>query len=169
MEVGQGPNWGASAKEKTDRNAKVNEGCRWRRGILEHSLSFGHTSTVTMDVAFPFETLVTIYWTTRRHIPEDSNLHSHWCENLTKQRTVELLFIEQRCQQWGGKVGKGVQFTACWQSEGVGDCIHCSVPPWSRISLEKAIVAQLVKKLPQFFEPESSLPCSQKPTSGPYH
>jgi hypothetical protein len=33
----------------------------------------------------------------------------------------------------------------------------------------KVIVTQLVKKYPaSFMEPESSLPCSQKPTTGPY-
>jgi hypothetical protein len=34
---------------------------------------------------------------------------------------------------------------------------------------EKLIVTQLVKEYPAFFmEPEGSLPCSQKPTTGPY-
>jgi hypothetical protein len=34
---------------------------------------------------------------------------------------------------------------------------------------EKLIVTQLVKKYPVFFmEPEGSLPCSQKPATGPY-
>jgi hypothetical protein len=39
---------------------------------------------------------------------------------------------------------------------------------WCRI-FEKLIVTQLVKKYPAFFmEYEGSLPCSQKPATGPY-
>jgi hypothetical protein len=40
--------------------------------------------------------------------------------------------------------------------------------PWSRVLLEKSLVAQLVKKFPPLMEPKSSLPCSQEPTTGLY-
>jgi hypothetical protein len=41
--------------------------------------------------------------------------------------------------------------------------------PWCRILFENLIVTQLVKKYPAFFmEPEGSLPCSRKSTTGPY-
>jgi hypothetical protein len=40
---------------------------------------------------------------------------------------------------------------------------------WCRTLFEKLIVIQLVKKYPAFFvETEGSLPCSQKPATGPY-
>jgi hypothetical protein len=40
---------------------------------------------------------------------------------------------------------------------------------WCRTLFEKLIVTQIVKKYPAFFmEPEGSLPCSQKPATGPY-
>jgi hypothetical protein len=43
-----------------------------------------------------------------------------------------------------------------------------SLTPWC-VLFEKQIVAQLVKKYPVFFmETEGSLPCSQKPATGPY-
>jgi hypothetical protein len=41
--------------------------------------------------------------------------------------------------------------------------------PWWMIFFEKLIVIQLVKKYSAFFmEPKVSLPCSQKPATGPY-
>jgi hypothetical protein len=41
--------------------------------------------------------------------------------------------------------------------------------PLCRIFFEKLMVTQLVKQQPAFFmEPEVSLPCSQKPATGPY-
>jgi len=40
--------------------------------------------------------------------------------------------------------------------------------PWSRVLLEKLRVAELVKNSPSFYEPEGSLPCSQKPATGHY-
>jgi len=44
-----------------------------------------------------------------------------------------------------------------------------SLTPWRRIPLEKLTVTQPVKEHPAFpMEPESSLPCSQKPATGPY-
>jgi hypothetical protein len=44
-----------------------------------------------------------------------------------------------------------------------------SLTPCCRILLEKLTVTQLVKYYPVFFmEPEGSLPCSQKPATGPY-
>jgi hypothetical protein len=44
-----------------------------------------------------------------------------------------------------------------------------SLTPWCRVLFEKLIVIQLVKKYPAFsMEPESSLPCLQKPATGPY-
>jgi hypothetical protein len=43
-----------------------------------------------------------------------------------------------------------------------------SVTPWSRVLLEKPPVAQLLKNFSTFYEPESSLPCSKKPSTGPY-
>jgi len=39
--------------------------------------------------------------------------------------------------------------------------------PWSRV-LEKLTVNQIVKKYPNFIEPQSSLPCSQGPAIGFY-
>jgi hypothetical protein len=43
-----------------------------------------------------------------------------------------------------------------------------SFTPWCRTLLEKLIVTQHVKKYPaSFMEPEGSLPCSQKPATGP--
>jgi hypothetical protein len=42
--------------------------------------------------------------------------------------------------------------------------------PWCRTLFEKLIVTQLAKIYPAFFmESEGSLPCSQKPTIGPYY
>jgi hypothetical protein len=38
---------------------------------------------------------------------------------------------------------------------------------WSRVLLEKLIVAQLVKKFPAFMAPEGSLPCPQDPAIEP--
>jgi hypothetical protein len=44
-----------------------------------------------------------------------------------------------------------------------------SLTPWCRTLFEKLIITQPVKKYPAFFmEPEGSLPCSQKPATGPY-
>jgi hypothetical protein len=41
--------------------------------------------------------------------------------------------------------------------------------PWCRLLFEKLIVTQLFSKYPALFmEPEGSLPCSQKPATGPY-
>jgi hypothetical protein len=41
--------------------------------------------------------------------------------------------------------------------------------PWCRIFFEKLIVTQLLKQYPaSFMESEGSLPCSQKPATGPY-
>jgi hypothetical protein len=40
--------------------------------------------------------------------------------------------------------------------------------PWSRILFEQLIVTQILEKYPFFMEPEGSLPCSQKPATGPY-
>jgi hypothetical protein len=37
---------------------------------------------------------------------------------------------------------------------------------WSRVLHGKLIVSQLVKKFQSFMEPEGSVPCSQKPTTG---
>jgi ABC-type uncharacterized transport system YnjBCD ATPase subunit len=37
---------------------------------------------------------------------------------------------------------------------------------WS--DLEELVVAHLAKKLVAFIEPETSLPCSEEPASGPY-
>jgi len=40
---------------------------------------------------------------------------------------------------------------------------------WNTVLLEKLIVTQLVKSSPLYFmEPESSLPCSQEPSTGTY-
>jgi hypothetical protein len=44
-----------------------------------------------------------------------------------------------------------------------------SLTPWYRIFFEELVVTQLVKEYSALFmEPEGSLPCSQKPTTGPY-
>jgi hypothetical protein len=40
--------------------------------------------------------------------------------------------------------------------------------PWSKVILEKLIVAQLLKKFSTFLEPDGSLPCSQEPATGSY-
>jgi hypothetical protein len=43
------------------------------------------------------------------------------------------------------------------------------ITPWFRVLFEKLIITQLVIKYPAFFmEPKGSLPCSKKPTIGPY-
>jgi hypothetical protein len=42
------------------------------------------------------------------------------------------------------------------------------ITPWSLVFLEKPPVAQLLKKLPTFMEPEDSLQCSQEPSTSPY-
>jgi hypothetical protein len=48
-------------------------------------------------------------------------------------------------------------------------CLLYLLTPWCRILFEKLIVTQLVNEYPAFFmEPEGSLPCSQKPVTGPY-
>jgi hypothetical protein len=40
---------------------------------------------------------------------------------------------------------------------------------WSKVLLEKLVVAQLSKKFSAaFLEPEGSSPCSQEPATGPY-
>jgi hypothetical protein len=41
-----------------------------------------HSSVLKTEAVLPSEILVTVYQTTGRHIPGDSNLHSHQCENL---------------------------------------------------------------------------------------
>jgi hypothetical protein len=44
-----------------------------------------------------------------------------------------------------------------------------SLTPWCRIFFEKLIVTQLVKEQPaSVMETEGSLPCLQKPATGPY-
>jgi hypothetical protein len=46
---------------------------------------------------------------------------------------------------------------------------YYSTTPWRWIFIEKLIVTQLVEEEPAFFmEPEISLPCSQKPATGPH-
>jgi hypothetical protein len=39
---------------------------------------------------------------------------------------------------------------------------------WSRVILDKLIVAQVVKNSPPFMEPEGLLPCSLEPAAAPY-
>jgi len=39
--------------------------------------------------------------------------------------------------------------------------------PWSKVLLEKLVVAQLVKKFAAFIESEGFLLCSREPSSGP--
>jgi hypothetical protein len=46
-------------------------------------------------------------------------------------------------------------------------CINKLIP-WSRVILEKLIVAQLVKKLSAFYGTEGALPCSQMSATGPH-
>jgi hypothetical protein len=44
-----------------------------------------------------------------------------------------------------------------------------SLTPWRRILFEKRTVTQLVNIYPaSFMEPKGTLPCSQKPATGPY-
>jgi hypothetical protein len=43
-----------------------------------------------------------------------------------------------------------------------------SLPPFSRVLLEKLIVAELIKKFPVIYGTRGSLPCSQEHVSGPY-
>jgi hypothetical protein len=53
--------------------------------IVTNILEEHTTSTLCnekMDAVCSSETLVMIYETTRRHIPEDSDLHSYCCQNL---------------------------------------------------------------------------------------
>jgi hypothetical protein len=40
--------------------------------------------------------------------------------------------------------------------------------PWSRVLVEKLIVAQLPKMFPLFMQPEYSLPCSKETATGTY-
>jgi hypothetical protein len=39
-----------------------------------------------MEAGGSSKTLATIYQTTRRHIPYDSNFHDHYCENLKSHK-----------------------------------------------------------------------------------
>jgi hypothetical protein len=48
-----------------------------------------------MEAARTFETLVNFYQTTRCYNPEDSNLHTHRCENLKSY--FHDLFTMQNC------------------------------------------------------------------------
>jgi hypothetical protein len=59
-------------------------------------------------------------------------------------------------------------FLSCLLTCSLTRSLTNSLTPWCRTLFEKLIVIQLVKKYPPFFmEPESSLPCSQKPSIGP--
>jgi len=43
-----------------------------------------------------------------------------------------------------------------------------NLAPRNNVPFEKLIVAYMIKKFPNFMEPEGSLPCSQRPIIGTY-
>jgi hypothetical protein len=49
--------------------------------------------TLIMDAARTSETLVNVYQTTQRDLPEDSHLHIHCCENLQFHRLHDVISI----------------------------------------------------------------------------
>ena len=52
----------------------------WR--LLSSASSCSYSSLMNMEAMGSSETSVNLYQTTRCHIQEDSNLHSHHCENF---------------------------------------------------------------------------------------
>jgi hypothetical protein len=77
----------------------------WRRVDLyigtniseEAAVVFMFTSTQKMEAAGSSEILVRVYQTTRRHISEDSSVHSRRRENLKLRFTSQFLHVRS-CQ-----------------------------------------------------------------------
>lgn len=59
-----------------------------------HSTS-GCKIKLKLETASSFETSVTVYETTRSHIPEDTSLHSYGCENLTYRCSWLVIFTSR--------------------------------------------------------------------------
>jgi hypothetical protein len=55
-----------------------------------------------METASSFESLVYIYFTTRRHVPKDSNIHSRYRVNLKSEKVIEYRsdFVQETCRNW---------------------------------------------------------------------
>jgi hypothetical protein len=51
--------------------------------------------TVKIQAASSSETSVTIYLLTEHHIPQDLNIHQHWCENLKSHKRTFMFTIIQ--------------------------------------------------------------------------
>jgi hypothetical protein len=63
-----------------------------------------YSSTLKMEAEDSSETFVNFYQTTRRHIPEDNYLPSHWCESLKSHK--DMLSIIQNTP-WSINIGTG--------------------------------------------------------------
>jgi hypothetical protein len=61
----------------------------WKKFIDVSEVPATSNTRAMMEAASTSETLVNIYQTTWSNNPEDSHLHSHYCENLKSHRDSE--------------------------------------------------------------------------------
>jgi hypothetical protein len=66
---------------------------------------FTYSSTLKMQATCSSETSVYCQRTTRRHIPEDRNLHNHRCGNLKSYTRQECFFrtLKYAWRDWVGR------------------------------------------------------------------
>jgi hypothetical protein len=105
----------------------------------------------------------------RIHSSEQARGPNLW--NLSKQRSITTLnFSKENCENTQVKERSStIPFSAVLVRNLRSSFIGIIKRVWCRISFEKLTITQLVKQYPAFFmELEGSLPCSQKPATGPY-